>query len=157
MEWLCGLAFGAVAIAISGHLIWLAAAGIIKAILGKSEPPMRPLRPFRYCPACGANTAPDDRDCPQCQLYLDGRLARAIYRIRVAEREVRALVERAQLDPNLADEVLAQLETRSRSLLGLPAKAPRARVVAPATPPPSESAPLGPSDAVELLPERAAE
>lgn len=153
MEWLCGLAVGLVAIALFGHLVWLAAAGIIKAILGISEPQSLSVRPFRYCPACSADITPNDRDCPKCQLYLDSRLARSLYRIHVAEREVRGLVEHAQLESNLAEQVLAQLDARARSLLGFPARKPRAKPVSPPALPPDKPAPLTPSDAVELLPD----
>src|SRR6185369_10062258 len=103
----------------------------------------------RYCPACGAETEERDEECPHCELQLDGRLARDLHRVRVAEREVRGLVDRAMLDRETAEQVLAQLASRARSLQGLPAKKagplPRAKPLArPVAPAPEIPAPIAP-------------
>src|SRR5262245_33232472 len=128
MEWVCGLAVALVIIAGFGHILWLVGAAILKAIFGPSDEGVtRPLRPFISCPACGTDI--DDRDtvCPHCNLYLDSRLARDLYRICVSQREIRALCDRDQIDNKTADEVLTQLDARARSLQGLPAPKPAAR------------------------------
>jgi hypothetical protein len=158
MSWLCWLAFGVVLVTLVGHVLWLAAAGIINAIAGTQESRPRPTRPFRYCPGCGEETEDRDDECPQCGLQLDGRAARDLHRVRVAEREVRTLLDGAQLDRETAEQVLDQLEVRAHSLQGLPTKKPgsrhRAKPVAPAPPPsvPAPEAPLAPADAVEVSP-----
>src|SRR5437870_6947342 len=127
LGWLCAVAAGTVAIAVVGHLLWIAAASVLKPIFSHEEGERpRPARPFRYCPACDADTDPADRDCPRCRLDLDGRLARELHRVRVAEREVRKLTEADQIDRDAAQEVLAQLKARARSLRGLPTTKPRA-------------------------------
>src|SRR5207245_1117378 len=104
-----------------------------------------------------SDTTLDDRDCPRCGLHLDGRRARDLHRVRVAQREVRTLFDRALLDPAAAEEVLKQLEARASSLRGLPASrpggVPRAKPVAPPAslaPVPAAAAVMAPADAVEV-------
>jgi hypothetical protein len=164
MEWLCALALGVVMFAVVGHFLWLIGAAILRGIFGTSESPAResePQRSFRYCPACGSDTEERDRYCPQCDLLLDSRLARDLNRVRIAEREVRALVDSDRLDRDAAGAVLDQLEARARSLQGLPKTKPgarwRAKPVAPGSPaPPPElpepSEPAVPAGATELVP-----
>ncbi len=96
MEWCCGLLFVA-AVAVVGYLIGRAA-------------PTSPPRPFRYCPACGAEADESDFDCRSCGLNLESRLAYELNRVRVAEREVRALLDAARLDRDTSEAVLKQLE-----------------------------------------------
>src|SRR5258707_1011322 len=129
MEWLCGLLVVLGLITVVGHLIWVTTAAILSAIFGPEARAERLPRPFRYCPACGTET--DDRDwhCTRCHLELDGRLARDLHRIHVAEREVRALLKGARIDPEAASQVLNQLEARARSLQGLPANKPEPKVL----------------------------
>lgn len=153
MEWLCGLACGAVIVATVGHLLWLMGAGVLKAIFGPTDVSgahrAPPLRSFRYCPACGADTAERDEYCPECDLHLDGRLARDLNRLRIAEREIRELSDRAQIDRDTADTVIDQLEIRARNLEGRPTKPggrPRVKPVAPAEP---VAEPVSPATEVE--------
>src|SRR4051812_37764092 len=149
LGWLCALAAFGFIFALIGHAMWLAGAAVLTAVFGSpAAPPARPVRSFRYCPACRAETSDRDDECPTCGLSLDGRLAHDLHRVRVAEREVRTLVEHAQIDADTAGRVLDELEARARVLQGLPAKKaplPRAKPVEPAP------AALAPSDAVEVI------
>jgi hypothetical protein len=149
LDWLCAMVIGAAIVAVVGHGIWVLAASILTAVFGTAPAPAEhPRRPFRYCPACGSDTDERDERCPQCNLMLDGRLARDLHRINVAEREIRTLADRAAIDAETAGAVLDQLEARARSLQGLPtAKPARPRAVPVAAP-----AALAPADAGELLP-----
>lgn len=152
MEWFCGLVIG-----VLGTVV-------LVALIRRPTAVPRPSRPFRYCPACGEETKERDEYCPQCDLDLDGRLARELHRVRVAEREIRTLLDRAQIDRETAETVLDQLETRARSLQGLPAgkhgtrsrAKPLARPVRAAPPPvapsPESPGPVAPADAVEVVP-----
>jgi hypothetical protein len=153
MAWLCGFALVVLLVTVVGHLLWLFAASILNGLLGTTPAGRpRPLRPFRYCPGCRAETREDKDECPECGLVLDGQRARALHRIRMAEREIRALVGAEQVDRTSAEPILDQLETRARLIQGLPvAKRRHARPVAPAPVPEPES--LAPPDAVTLLPE----
>ncbi len=152
MEYLCGFLIVLVLVTVVGHLIWLAVAAMISAVSGAAAPPAdRPRRPYRYCPACGAEPNEGDRDCPRCDLDLDGRLAHQLHRVHVAEKEVRTLLECSQIDRATAEEVLHKLSVRGRDLQGLPATKsptpPRARPVGQPVAPP-----VAPADAVELVP-----
>lgn len=155
MNYLCGFLIVVVLVTVVGHLLWLAVAAIVRAISGAASEPKddRPRRPFRYCPACGSDTEERDRNCIRCDLELDSRIAYQLHRIRIAEREVGALIDRAQLDPEAAAVVLNQLENRARSLQGLPAKSkqsarPRAKPIAETAP----GQPVAPANAVALVP-----
>lgn len=150
MEWCCGLAFVGVGVVVLGHFVWVAAEAVLGALFGSpASAPER--RPFRYCPACRAEAEPADRYCPRCDLDLDGRLAMSLYRVRVAEREVHALIDSGNLDPVAARAVLDQLGARARKLQGLPAKAPTPSQPLPLPPDESTPALVAPPDAVELL------
>jgi hypothetical protein len=160
MEWLCGFVFVVALVAVVGHAIWVVAANILNAMAGRPAPrEQRPPRAFWYCPACHAETEDRDEECQACGLFLDGQLARDLHRVRVAQREVRGLLDGAQIDRDTANEVLDQLETRARGLQGLPAKKtgarPRAKPVGPTAPQPA-SVLLAPADAVEVLPPESA-
>jgi hypothetical protein len=163
LAWLCGIAIALAAFTAAGHFIWLAVAGFFRSVFGIPDGHARPARPFRYCPACGEDSAPADSACSYCQLDFDSRLAYDLHRLRVAVREVRALRGRAHADLAAADEVAEELEARARALRGLPAKRPRARPVAPAPVAPSseavrtDSEAAAPADAVEVLPARKTE
>ena len=145
MENLCGFLIGFVLVVVVGHFIWVAIAAMLGAVVGSTESARSP-RPYRYCPACGAEPEPRDRDCPRCDLELDGRLAHELHRVHVAEREVKALLTHAQIDRETADTILQQLHVRGRSLQGLPTERPRARPVAR---PVAET--VAPADAVEVV------
>ncbi|MCI0705764.1 MAG: hypothetical protein L0241_32285 [Planctomycetia bacterium] len=159
MEWVCGLVVGVVIFATFGHLLWVAGAAIFKGIFGTVERPVSvPTRTFRFCPACDAELDDRDMQCPHCDLYLYSRLARDLHCIRVAQREVRALLDHAQIDRETAEDVLNQLNARARSLQGLPAIKPVKRpIAAPVAPAPVVPAPVAPEPValapVELLPE----
>lgn len=136
-EWCCGILFVLALIAAFGHGLWLVAAAILNALSGGSPPDRGGLepRPFGRCPACAAEVDDHDRHCPACDLLLDGRLARDLHRVRAAEREVRGMVDRLELDPDESKPVIAALEARVRTLRGLPPKVaprPRAAPVSPA-------------------------
>ncbi|MBY0455822.1 MAG: hypothetical protein K2V38_00635, partial [Gemmataceae bacterium] len=156
MERLCWFLVGLATVAVVGHLIWLAAAAVFKAVFGRADRAYdqdhrsRPARPYRYCPDCGADTDSRDRFCPDCDLELDGRRARALHRVNTAVREVEELGD--QLDADTADKVLAQLRARRRAIRGGPAAPPTDR--ARARPVREQPAPadLAPPSAVELLP-----
>lgn len=153
MELLCGFLIGVVVLAVVGHLLWLFAAAVVNALFGTDDRVVRPPRPFRDCPACGTETEPRDRECLACGLELDGRRAHKLYCVRVAEREVRTLLECAQIERDTADAVLKQLEVRARSLQGLPAERPRARLVAkPVSAPAIEPPPPVPEPLEQLPP-----
>lgn len=153
MELLAGLACALVAVTLVGHGIWVVIAAMIRAVSTPDRPPPRP-RPVRReeCPGCAARLVPDDRDCPNCGLPLDGRTARRLDRVRTAEREVRELADRAALDRDTADLVLTQLARRADELLHPPAEPaeppPTARLLPPtaALPLPTAHATLSPAE-----------
>ena len=147
MEWLCALICGLVFVATVGHFAWVAVTAIFRAAFGNEHPPAgRTHRPYRYCPACGAETDEHHRGCPQCELELDGTLARSLHRVNTAEREITGLLDRAELDPDTAERVLNQLKARARTLQGLPVE--KAKPLPRATP---VAQPTAPADAVELI------
>ncbi|WP_171471036.1 hypothetical protein [Frigoriglobus tundricola] len=83
-------------------------------------------------------------------------MARSLNRVRVAEREIDALVERQQLDRDTAKLVLDQLEARARRMQGLPPPKPTPRARAkpvptplPETPAPAVAAKSGPEPVAE--------
>ena len=152
MGWVCGFAVGVLLVTVVGHLIWLIAASIFNGIFGTNAGEPRPPRPFRYCPGCGADTDERELECRRCGLMLDGRRARDVHRVRTAEREIRALIDAAQIDRDNAEPILEQLENRARAIQGLPVAKrarPRAKAVVPEPLPAPE--PLAPPDAVELV------
>jgi hypothetical protein len=142
MELLCGGVFVVLFITVIGHGLWVIASSVLKGLAG-TEPNLP--RPFRHCPACGEEVYENLERCPRCALVLDGRTAYDLHRVRVAQREIRALIDDARIDRNSAEPILEQLETRARALRGLPPvkrAPPRAKPVVPEPHP--EPEPLAP-------------
>ncbi|MDY3559926.1 hypothetical protein R5W23_001114 [Gemmata sp. JC673] len=133
MEWCCGLAAVVTVIAVLGHGAWLVAVTVLNALFG-TRPRADEHRSFRYCPGCRAALSPADRYCPQCDLDFDSRRAADLHRVRVAEREVQALIDSEALDAAAGRAVLNQLNARARSLQGLPATPPPPTRPRPARP-----------------------
>src|SRR5262249_51229918 len=119
-----------------GRLLWLVGGGIWNGICGPpvAPPPANRPRRRRTCPACGYTLLPTDRDCYRCGLEQDSRLAAQVERIRSAEREVNALAERGELDPETAGQVAARLDARVRNLTRRPAAVPEATPLPRAVP-----------------------
>jgi hypothetical protein len=144
-------------VALVGHVIWVAFAAVVRAIFASPEPQPPEPRRRRHCPGCGEGLLPGDRDCSRCGLDLDSRLADRLDRVRTAEREVRALADRGDLDAATAVRVAEQLDRRARELLG---EAPARPVAAPVTEPVAAvepPAPASPPPTAEPVPPAAAE
>ncbi|HEY1186973.1 MAG TPA: hypothetical protein VGE74_04915, partial [Gemmata sp.] len=134
-------------VAALGHLLWLLVEGGLRAVFNIERPPHTAQRPFRYCPACGAEPDPHDRDCPRCALAFDSPRALSLHRVRVAEREIDRLLEDAQIEPGAARATLDSLKARARRLRGLPAKPKTPSHAYPVTAP----APSEPDTAPQVL------
>ncbi len=114
------LAFVVGLVALVGHGLWLLLAGIVELMFGSPAPPPRPDRPRRFrdtCPGCRGQLLSFHRDCPQCNLPLDSRLAERLDRVRLAEREVLGLADCGEFDPAIAQQVATRLDKVARDLL----------------------------------------
>lgn len=126
-----------------GHGIWVMLAAVLQGVFGSPERPPRQAR-RKDCPGCGELLLYAERVCPACGLVLGGHRAAALDRVRTAEREVRALAARGDLDAETAGRVAEQLDRRARELLGdepaLPGREARP-AAAPASAPPAAPEP----------------
>src|SRR5262249_17895281 len=75
-----------------------------------------------------------DRTCAWCELPVRGRVAEEVERVRTAQREVRGLAARGDLDAETAARVVERLEARVRAARGAPERRPAAAPAAPAVP-----------------------
>lgn len=120
---LCVLGF----LAVLGHGIWV----LGRAILSAFRPKQAGSSPrFSTCPACRERSPSSDVFCRACGLNLRSKLADSIDRLRLAQREVRRLVERDELDSETAERVAERLDIRIQSLLKPSREPDRPRPVA---------------------------
>lgn len=130
MGWILALAV-LILITLVGHVMWLIAAAILRALFGSSSLTHR-FRPFNLCPACRENIQAHDRECSSCGFGLDTRTAIQLARVRVTEAEMRSLTDSGDLDAAISSKVFERLERKARVLQGLPAGGRRnARGTAP--------------------------
>lgn len=98
-----------------GHGVWVLTRTLLEAIFGSAHRE-KPEPRSRSCPGCRDSIRENAEFCPSCGLRLEGQLARHLNRLRQAQREVRAMADREELDRETAEQVAARLETRIRAL-----------------------------------------
>ncbi len=142
MELLAGFACVLVLLILVAIGAWVVLAALFRSSSSPKAPDSRRIR-HDECPVCDTSLFPNDRDCPNCGLDLDSRLAQRLKRVRTAEQEILALVEHDELDRESADVVLAKLAQRSQDLRQVPPPRPAAPLpVARPVAQPIESVPI---------------
>jgi hypothetical protein len=102
------------AVALAGHLLWMGAAALLRAMFSPAPPHSPPVAP---CVLCGARRPLEHGRCPVCGLAADGPVGVELRELEVAARRLQGLRNAGAVDPGACEQVYRAVEARQHALL----------------------------------------